>query len=136
MTTKYKIIVVVVTLIAYGLGCLWLGHHNERLVWEAHVAKMGKSMNEKNQNRFAWLNDCAGNKRSDTLVKWKRLGLITLIWLPMLSGCASCLTHYDPVVIQPVSGAVIASSDASGYYQRVTAWRAKVKDYLETGMRD
>lgn len=40
MTTKAKIIAIVTFLIAYGLGCLWLGHRNERLEWEAHVAKM------------------------------------------------------------------------------------------------
>ena len=93
-------------------------------------------MNEKNQRRFARQNDCARNKRNDTLPKWKRLGLITLIWLPMLSGCASSLTHYDPVVIQPVSSAVAESIDASGYYQRATAWRQKVKAYLGIEMQD
>ena len=46
------------------------------------------------------------------------------------------LTHYNPIVIQPVSSAVIESSDASGYYQRVTVWRQRVKDYLGIAMRD
>ena len=40
MTMKTKIIAIVVFLAVYGLGCLWLGHRNERLEWEAHVAKM------------------------------------------------------------------------------------------------
>ena len=40
ITTKTKIIAIVAFLAVYGLGCLWLGHRNERLEWEAHVAKM------------------------------------------------------------------------------------------------
>ena len=59
-----------------------------------------------------------------------------LIWLPMLSGCASSLTHYDPVVIQPVSSALIESSDASGFNLKLTNWREKVKAYLKRGMQD
>lgn len=47
MTTKDKIIVVVVALIAYGLGCLWLGHRNERLEWEVLVAKMEQDYERK-----------------------------------------------------------------------------------------
>lgn len=52
MTIKYKIIVVVVTLIAYGLSCLWLGHHNERLEWEAYVAKMEEEYERKESEAF------------------------------------------------------------------------------------
>ena len=40
MTTKTKIIDIVGFLAVYGLGCLWVGHRNEPLVWENHVAKM------------------------------------------------------------------------------------------------
>ena len=40
MTTKTKIIAIVGFLAVYGLGCLWLGHRNERLEWEVHVARM------------------------------------------------------------------------------------------------
>ena len=40
ITTKTKIIAIVAFLAVYGLGCLWLGHRNERLEWQAHVAKM------------------------------------------------------------------------------------------------
>lgn len=47
MTTKYKIMLVAIALIAYGLGCLWLGHRNERLEWEARVAKMGEEYERK-----------------------------------------------------------------------------------------
>lgn len=39
MTAKAKVIAIVAFLAVYGLGCLWLGHHNERLEWVAHVAK-------------------------------------------------------------------------------------------------
>lgn len=47
MTTKYKIVLIAVALIAYGLSCLWLGHHNERLEWEAHVAMMEEEYERK-----------------------------------------------------------------------------------------
>ena len=40
MTMKTKIIAIVAFLVIYGIGCLWLGHRNERLEWVAHVAKM------------------------------------------------------------------------------------------------
>ena len=40
MTMKTKIIAIVAILAVYGVGCLWLGHRNERLKWEAHVAQM------------------------------------------------------------------------------------------------
>ena len=40
MTTKTKIIAIFAILVVYGLGCLWVGHRNERLEWEARVAKM------------------------------------------------------------------------------------------------
>ena len=45
--TKYKTIVLVVALISYGLGCLWLGHRNERLVWEIHLTKMEEEYERK-----------------------------------------------------------------------------------------
>lgn len=44
---KTKIIAVVVFLAVYGLGCLWLGHRNERLEWEARVAKMEQEYERK-----------------------------------------------------------------------------------------
>ena len=47
MTTKIKIIAIVAFLAIYGLGCLWLGHRNERLEWEAHVAKMEQEYERK-----------------------------------------------------------------------------------------
>ena len=34
-------------LAVYGIGCLWVGHRNERLEWEAHVAKMEKEYEQK-----------------------------------------------------------------------------------------
>ncbi len=47
MTERVKIIAVLMALIIYGAGCLWLGHRNERLEWEAHVAKMGEEYERK-----------------------------------------------------------------------------------------
>lgn len=47
MTTKTKFIAIVAFLAVYGLGCLWLGHRNERLQWEAHVAKMEEEYERK-----------------------------------------------------------------------------------------
>ena len=47
ITTKTKIIAIAAFLAAYGLGCLWLGHRNERLEWEAHVAKMEQEYERK-----------------------------------------------------------------------------------------
>ena len=47
MTTKTKILAIVAFLAVYGLGCLWLGHRNERLEWEAHVAKMEEEYERK-----------------------------------------------------------------------------------------
>ena len=47
MTMKTKIIAIVVFLAVYGLGCLWLGHRNERLEWQAYVAKMEEEYERK-----------------------------------------------------------------------------------------
>ena len=40
MVTRTKTIAIVAFLAVYGLGCLWLGHRNERLEWQAHMAQM------------------------------------------------------------------------------------------------
>ena len=100
------------------------------------LCRKEKNMNEKNPKPFARQNDCARNKKKNSSLNWKPFGWLMLIWLPILSGCANSLTHYDPIVIQPVSSAVIESSDASGFYRRVTAWRQKVKDYLKSETQD
>ena len=47
ITTKTKIIAIVAFLAVYGLGCLWLGHRNERLEWEARVARMEEEYERK-----------------------------------------------------------------------------------------
>ncbi len=47
MTTKPKFIAIVAFLAVYGFGCLWLGHRNERLEWEAHVAKLEQEYERK-----------------------------------------------------------------------------------------
>ena len=47
MTTKTKIIAIAAFLAVYGLGCLWVGHRNERWVWEVRVAQMEEEYERK-----------------------------------------------------------------------------------------
>ena len=44
---KTKIIAIVAFLAVYGIGCLWLGHRNERLEWVARVARMEEEYERK-----------------------------------------------------------------------------------------
>ncbi len=76
------------------------------------------------------------NKKKSISWRWIALSSLMLSLLPMLSGCASYSLRSNPVVVQTSNVAITESSDASGFYLKLTAWREKVKVYLENETQD
>ena len=89
-----------------------------------------------NRLRYGKLKLSANSKNKNISWRWIGLSCLMLSLLPMLSGCASYSLKSNPLVVQTSSVAITESSDASGYYLKLTAWREKVKAYLKSETQD
>ena len=89
-----------------------------------------------NRLRYGKPNVSESNKNKSTSRKCSGLQLITLSCLLMLSGCASNSIISKAVVVQTSNAAITEPSDASGFYQRLTTWREKVRGYLKSETQD
>lgn len=85
---------------------------------------------------------CAGQKKSgrprrlSSEQQWLLLSATLLLVVLMLSGCAVSSISSRAVAVQPLSSAIVEPADASNYYQKLTNWRERVREYLETEMPD
>ena len=64
--------------------------------------------------------------------RWMLLSAMPLLAALMLTGCASNSISSRAVAVQPLSSAIAEPADVSSFYQRLTSWRERVRDYLET----
>ena len=89
-----------------------------------------------NRLRYGKLKIFESNKKPSTWWRWIVLSSLMLSLLPTLSGCANNSLRSNPVLVQTSNVAITESSDASGFYLKLTSWREKVKAYLKSATQD
>ena len=130
MLAKFKDYGIPIALIIFGLSALMELTSNDLKPMKKSL-KWRKTMQFVDRLRYGKLKLSANSKSKNISWRWIGLSCLMTSLMPLLSGCVSNSLRSNPVVVQPSNVAITESSEASGFYQKLTNWRERVKVYLK-----